>query len=84
MSGVIQRCQLIAKSSLRRCRRILADAAALLSSRHGVDRADKYCFVRIVSSNRSTQFTMLATLIIIQLMFVRLGTSAAEAPYAGK
>jgi len=46
MSGVIQRCQLIAKSSLRR-RHILAAAAAAVVI-HGTatraDRGDKHCF----------------------------------------
>jgi len=48
MSGVIQRCQLIAKSSLRRRRILAAAAAAAVVVIHGTatraDRGDKHCF----------------------------------------
>jgi len=88
MSGVIQRCQLIAKSSLRR-RRILAAAAAAAAVVviHGTaTRADRGDIVlRIVSSNRaSSRITMLATVIVVQLMIAFLDLSLAETRYTGK
>ena len=60
---------------------------ALLSSRPGVGEliAVTNVVLLIVSSKRSRQFTMLATvIIIIQLMIVRPGLSVAQAQYAGK
>ena len=85
MSGVIQRCQLIAKSSLRR-RRILAAAAAVVVIHGTATRADRGDIVlRIVSSNRaSSRITMLATVIVVQLMIAFLDLSLAETRYTGK